>query len=31
MRAAPTDARIALGLHASQPGLVATIRVELPR
>lgn len=30
-RAAATDARIALGLHASQPGLAAAIRVEVPQ
>ncbi len=29
-RATPTDARVALGLHASQPGLAAAIRVEVP-
>ena len=30
-RATPTTARVALGLHASQPGLAAAIRVEVPR
>ncbi len=30
-RATPTDARVALGLHVSQPGLAAAIRVEVPR
>ncbi|MBA3458918.1 MAG: hypothetical protein H0T46_03085 [Deltaproteobacteria bacterium] len=30
-RATPTAARVALGVHASQPGLAAAIRVEVPR
>lgn len=30
-RATSTDARVALGLHASQPGLAAAVRVEVHR